>query len=211
MNRLSKTLRCVAMALAVFTTASMAANAGPADDVFSPSFGNLLGGASKFASSFYNYSAAQQCAADPQCGMPDDPGSGFEVGAGSCCDSNDECFNEFGRHVARIDRALNTLYYNERRYGLIMRIQGARMTAMRGAGGMSAPGAAAVARMEIEIANAQKGFTNRFNAKTNENVDLLNGFLLELGSVVENYCQGSNWYQRNGLPLYLHAKIKFPK
>jgi len=186
-------------------------HANPTDDIFQPSFSNLLGGASAFATAFYNYSAAQQCAADPSCGMPDDPGSGFEVGAGSCCDNNDECFNEFGRHVDRIDRALFTLYKNDRHHDLVMRIQGARMTAMKGAGSMSAPAGAIVARQEVEIAKAQKAYIERFNVKTNQNVNLLNGFLLELGTIVDNYCEGANWYQRHGLPLYLHAKTKFPK
>lgn len=188
-----------------------AARAVPGDELFSPSLGNMLGGASAFAAAFYNYSAAAECNADPSCGMPDDPGSGFQVGAGSCCDENDECFNEFGRHVDRIDRALLKFYTREREYNLIMRVQSARMTAMKGAGSMSAPAAAIVARQEIEIAKAQKGYIERFNNNTNINLGHLNNFLLELGTVVDNYCEGTNWYQRNGMPLYLHAKIKFPK
>lgn len=180
-------------------------------ELFSPSFSNLLGGASAFATSFYEYSAMEACAADPSCGMPDDPGSGFEVGAGSCCDNNDACFNEFGTHVERIDAALFTLYKNERTYKLIMRKQSARITAMKGAGSMSAAAGAVVARQEVEIAKAQKSFMEKFNAKTTQNVDKLNEFLIALGTSVDTYCEGSNWYQRNGLPLYLHAKTKFPK
>jgi len=204
-------IRILVLFLVCGASASGAARANPTDDLFQPSLGNMLGGASAFTTAFYNYSAAAQCNADPACGMPEDPGSGFEVGAGSCCDNNDSCFNEFGRHVDRIDRALFTLYKNERTYELIMRVQGARMTAMKGAGSMSAPAAAIVARQEVEIAKAQKDFMDRWNVKTNKNIGLFNGFLIELGSVVDNYCEGSNWYQRNGLPLYLHAKTKFPK
>ena len=184
---------------------------GADDSLFNPSFSNMVGGASAFVTAFINYGAFQACASDPSCGMPDDPGSGFEVGAGSCCDNNDDCFNEFGTHVNRLDRALLTLYTNERHYNLVMRIQGVRMAAMRGAGSMSAMGAAVVARQEVDIAIAEKGFLEKFNAKANSNISSLNDFLLELGALIENYCEGSNWYQRNGLPLYLHAKMKFPK
>jgi len=207
-------IRILQILIAVMLAQSISQSAR-ADDVsdalFQPSFSNMMTGASAFAHTLINYHAFQQCASDPSCGMPDDPGSGFEVGAGSCCDNNDECFNDFSRHVNRIDRALFTLYSNDRRHNLVMRIQGARMAAMRGAGGSAAPAAAVVARQEADIAIAERNYLEKYNAKTNEYVGLLNDFLLELGSVINSYCEGSDWYQRNGLPLYLHAKIKFPK
>ena len=198
---------------AMFLIAScfQTSHANPGSEVFDPSFGNITAGASAFATAFYNYSVFQECVSDPDCGMPDDPGSGFEIGAGSCCDENNDCFNDFETHVDRIDRALATLYKNERTYALIMKIQSARMTAMRGAGGMSAPAAAVVARQEIDIAKAQSDFTDKFNNKTLSNISKLNDFMLELDLIIEDYCADTDWYQRNGLPLYLHARMKFPK
>ena len=197
--------------IATFLVLNTSQTARADDALFNPSFSDMLGAASAFVATFINYGALQACASDPSCGMPDDPGSGFEVGAGSCCDNNDDCFNEFGTHVDRLDRALSTLHGNERRHNLVMRIQGIRMAAMRGAGSLSAAGAAVVARQEVDIAIAQKKYLENFNAKANSNIDLLNDFLLELGALIENYCEGSNWYQRNGMPLYMHAKLKFPK
>jgi len=202
-------VRYVLIATFLVLNTSQTARAG--DDQFNVSFSSMLGGASAFAAAFINYGALQACASDPSCGMPDDPGSGFEVGAGSCCDNNDDCFNDFALHVKRLDKALFTLYKNERYHNLVMRIQGIRMSAMRGAGSLSAAGAAVVARLEINIAKDQKKYFERFNVKTNTNISLLNDFLVELGALIENHCAGSNWYQRNGVPLYMHAKLTFPK
>ncbi len=181
------------------------------DNLFNPSFSNMLNGAAQFAQAYADYSAASACWADPHCSMPDDPGSGFELPAGDCCEGSAACIEAFDGYVARIDDALYTLYKNERTYEVIMQIQKARMTAMKGAGSVSAPGGAVVARMEVDIAKAQKGFVDKFNTKTQGNIGKLNDYLLALGGAVDQYCTGSNWYQRNGLPIYLHAKTKFPK
>jgi len=212
MRKLVATARVVAMIILIGVGRIPVAGAGSAtDDVFQPTFSNLVTAASAFATSFYNFNAQQACAADPKCGMPQDPGSGFALTAGSCCGDDNSCNMDFFDKVDDVDSALYTLYKNERTYDLIMRIQGARMTAMKGAAGMSAPGAAVVARFEIDIARAKKKFLEKFNVKTNGNIDKLNSLLLALGTIVDNYCGDKNWYQRNGLPLYLHAKIKFPK
>ncbi len=181
------------------------------DGFFNPGFSNMVNGAAQFAQAYADYSAAETCWADPQCGMPDDPNSGFELPAGDCCEGNSSCVAEFDNQVSKIDSALYTLYKNERTYEIIMQVQKARMTAMKGAGSMSAPGGAVVARMEVDIAKAQKGFIDKFNTKTQSNINRLNDFLLALGGVIDQHCGDSNWYQRNGLPLYLHAKTKFPK
>jgi hypothetical protein len=181
------------------------------DNLFNPSFSSMLNGAAQFAQAYADHSAATACWADPQCGMPDDPGSGFELPAGDCCEGSSACIESFDGYLARIDSALYTLYKNERTYEVIMQIQKARMTAMKGAGSMSAPGGAVVARMEVDIAKAQKGFIEKFNAKTQGNIGKLNEYLLALGEAVDQYCTGANWYQRNGMPIYLHAKTKFPK
>lgn len=182
-----------------------------AAEIFPPGFGDMLNVASQFAQAYTDYSAAAACAEDPQCGMPDDPNSGFEVPVGDCCDGIDGCVNSFDNYLVKLDDALKILYGNERYYDILMRVQKARMTAMKGAGSMSAPGSAVVARMEIDIAKAQKGFIDKFNTKTENNIKQLNKILIKLGGIVDQYCSDSNWYQRNGLPLYLHAKTKFPK
>ena len=203
--------RNVIVAMLLFISFTMATNKIRAAEISPPGFGDMLNTASQFAQAYTDYSAAAACAADPQCGMPDDPNSGFELPAGDCCDGVDECVNSFDNYIVKVDDALKVLYGNERYYDILMRVQKARMTAMKGAGSMSAPGSAAVARMEIDIAKAQKGFVDKFNTKTENNIKQLNKILIKLGGIVDQYCSDSNWYQRNALPLYLHAKTKFPK
>ncbi len=177
--------------IATFLVLNTSQTARADDALFNPSFSSMLGGASAFAAALINYGTLQACASDPLCGMPDDPSSGFEVGAGSCCDNNDDCFNDFGLHVNRLDRALFTLYKNERHHNLVMRIQGIRMSAMRGAGSLSAAGAAVVARLEITIAKEQKKYFERFNAKTNINIceiilEIIKISLILIGGSVSN-------------------------
>ena len=180
-------------------------------NVFRPSLSNMLGGAIAFTEYFYGYSSAVACANDPECGGQDGAGSGLDVPSGSCCDGIDGCFNDYLLGLQRIDDALYVLYKNEKTYGWIMAVQNARMTAMRGAGSMSPAGAAVVARFEVDIAKAAKSFRGKFNAKTEQNISRLNDFLLELGATIDTYCHEGGWYQRYGLPVYLHAKTKFPK
>ncbi len=180
-------------------------------NLFNPSFSSMLNGAAQFARAYADYSAASACWGDPQCGTPGDPDSGFELPAGDCCEGSSACIEAFDGYVARIDAALYILYKNERTYEVIMQVQKARITAMKGAGSKSAPGGAVVARMEVDIAKTQKGFIDKFNTKTQNNIGQLNDSLLALGGAVDQYCSDSNWYQHNGLPLYLHAKTKFPK
>lgn len=199
------------LCLGIGLVVAPASRADTMGDLFKPSISSMVGSAVAFSIGFENYKAAEGCAADPACGTPADPSSGFETAVGSCCHENDDCFEDFNRHVARIDRAMVTLYKNDKTYSIFMRQQKARMTAMKGAGSASAAGAAVVARMQADIAKAQAGYIQKFNNKAETNIGLLNDFLLELGGLVEQYCSGSNWYQSNGLPIYLHSKIKFPK
>lgn len=208
-------LKYTALALTLFVS-SFSLKADPSldwakDNVFSPSFSNGLNGAIAFAQYFHDYSSAEACYNDPSCGMPDDADTGLDIPPGSCCDGIDSCYNDYVQALQRIDVALYTLYKNEKTYDLIMRVQNARMTAMRGAGSMSPMGAAAVARMEVDIAKAQQSFQDKFNTKTENNISRLNDFLLDLGGTIDGYCEDSGWYQRYGLPIYIHAKTKFPK
>lgn len=209
-------MRKLFVVLFVLALSTTGAKADPSldwakDNVFSPSFSNVLNGAIAFAQYFHDYSSAEACYNDPSCGMPDDSDTGLDIPPGSCCDGIDSCYNDYVQALNRIDVALYTLYKNEKTYDLIMRVQNARMTAMKGAGSMSPAGAAAVARMEVDIAKAQKAFQDKFNTKTEHNISRLNEFLLGLGNTIDTYCADSGWYQRYGLPVYIHAKTKFPK
>jgi len=181
------------------------------DDFFKPSISNMLSGASAFATYFHDYSAAMACYNDPACGMPSDPNAGFDLPPSSCCENSVSCLSAYNEAIRKVDVSLFTLYKNEKTYRAIMQVQSARMTAMKGAGSMSPIGGAAVARMEIDIAKAKKGFIAKFNTKTQHNISRLNEFLLELGTINDNSCQDTGWYQRYGMPVYIHAKIKFPK
>lgn len=205
------TRQYILVSILVIVCCIMNVNKSRATEIFPPGFGDMLNVASQFSQAYTDYSAAAACAADPQCGMPDNPNSGFEIPTGDCCDGISECVSSFDSYIGKLDDALKILYGNERYYDILMRVQKARMTAMKGAGAMSAPGSAVVARMEVDIAKAQKGFIDKFNAKTENNIKQLNKILMKLGGIVDQYCSDSNWYQRNGLPLYLHAKTKFPK
>lgn len=53
--------------------------------------------------------------------------------------------------------------------------------------------------------------TDKFNATTTKNIDRLNELLIDLDGTLGQYCETNNWYQINGLPIYIHAKTKFPK
>ncbi len=172
---------------------------GAMDNLFNPSFSSMLTSASKFTQAHSDHSAATACRTDPKCGMPGDSNSGFKLPAGSCCEGSSACIEAFDGYVTKIDSVMYALYKNERTYAVIMRIHQARM------------GAASGARKQVDFAKAQKGFIEKFNAKTRSNIIKLNNYLLALGGAVDQYCTGSKWYKRNGLPIYQHAKAKFPK
>jgi len=208
---------CLGILVVAFWAYSMSGPAlgdgygGATDAYFAPTFSNMINGATQFGVALKDYSAASACWSDPQCGLPDDPNAGFELPAGDCCEESADCIADFDGYVGKVSEALRVLYGNERYFHILMQTQKARMAAMRGAGSMSAAGTAVVARMEADIAKAQQGFVDKFNTKAQYNISRLHDFLLGLGDVIDQYCGSQNWYQRNALPLYLHAKIKFPK
>ena len=206
----SRYILCLALA-----TWAPAPVAGPVTTVvntfFKPSFGDVVKFDAEFRKALDQFSAAQECMNDPDCGMPSGSGPGFEFEAGECCRSNAECIDSFDRYLRKIDRALFTLYKNERTWKIKMQVADARMSAMKAAGGMSPVGGAVVARMEADIAKAKKQFIDKFNEKTEYNISRLNDFLNGLGGVINEYCGDSGWYQKNGLPVYLHARTKFLK
>jgi len=158
--------------------------------------------------------AAVNCAFyDSTCGNPENPEqSGYELALSSCCDDNDQCAMEFNTQLDNIDSALKVLYKNEHFYIIFMDKQAARLTLMRSAASASPIGGAAVTgKLEAGIMKAKKGFIRKFNEKTNQNISRLNEFLVRVGEIHQSYCNDSQWYNRNGLPLYLHARSKFPK
>lgn len=179
--------------------------------IFSTSWSDMVKGAAEFKTGMDNYHAAQGCAADPACDSGGDTSSGFEAGMSDCCYDNDACYNEFNEWVRKIDVALFTLYKNERTYSIFMRAQDARIAMMKGAASTSAAGTAIGGKLEADIIKARKSYVDKFNATTTKNIDRLNEFLIGLDGSLGQYCEANNWYQVNGLPIYLHAKTKFPK
>ncbi len=179
--------------------------------IFSTSMADMVKGAAEFKIGMDNYHAAQGCAADPACGSAGDTSSGFETGMSECCYENDACFNDFNEWVRKIDVALYTLYKNERTYEIFMRAQDARIAMMKGAAGTSAAGTAIGGKLEADIIRARREYVDKFNTTTTKNIDRLNEFLIGLDGTLVQHCEANNWYQLNGLPIYIHAKTKFPK
>lgn len=179
--------------------------------IFKTSMTSMFKGAAEFKKGMDNYHAANGCAADPACDPGPDASSGFETGMADCCYENDTCYNEFTEHVRKIDVALFTLYKNERTYSIFMRAQDARIAMMKGAASTSAAGTAIGGALEADIIKARKEYVKKFNATTGKNIDRLNEFLISLDATLGQYCEANNWYQNNGLPIYIHAKTKFPK
>ncbi len=181
------------------------------ESIFSTSWADMVKGAAEFKKGMDNYHAANGCAADPACDSGGDSSSGFEAGIADCCYDTDSCYNDFIEHVRKIDIALYTLYKNERTYTIFMRAQDARIAMMKGAAGTSAAGTAIGGKLEADIIKARKNYVDKFNATTTKNIDRLNEFLIDLDGTLGQYCETNNWYQINGLPIYIHAKTKFPK
>tara|TARA_R110001592_G_scaffold363371_1_gene685753 strand:+ start:392831 stop:393409 length:579 start_codon:yes stop_codon:yes gene_type:complete len=179
--------------------------------VFSSSWADMVKGTAEFKNGMDNYHAAQGCAADPACESGGDTSSAFETGIADCCYDNDACYNEFNEYVRKIDVALFTLYKNERTYSTFMRAQDARIAMMKGAASTSAAGTAIGGKLEADIIKARENYVDKFNATTGKNIDRLNEFLIGLDGTLGQYCEANNWYQTNGLPIYIHAKTKFPK
>ncbi len=190
--------------------ASVPASHADMTSIFTTSWSDLVKGAAEFSNAMDNYNAAMGCAADPVC-ESGGSGSGFETGISDCCYENDACYNEFTEHVRKIDIALSTLYGNERTYTIFMRAQDARLAMMKGAASTSAAGTAIGGKLEADIIKARSAYVDKFNDKTNHNIDRLNEFLLGLDGTLRQYCDAGNWYQVNGLPIYIHAKTRFPK
>jgi hypothetical protein len=171
----------------------------------------MVKGAAEFKVGMDNYHAAQGCSADPFCEPGDGPSSGLETGMADCCYENTACYNEFTEWVRKIDVALFTLYKNERTYSIFMRAQDARIAMMKGAASTSAAGTAIGGKLEADIIKARADYVDKFTAKTDKNIDRLNDFLIGLDGTLGQYCDANNWYQVSGLPIYIHAKTKFPK
>jgi len=177
--------------------------------IFASSWADLVKGAAEFKTGMDNFHAAQGCAEDPDCESGD--GDGLETDMPDCCYGNDTCYNEFTEWVRKIDVALFTLYKNDRTYNIFMRAQDARIAMMKGAASTSAAGTAIGGKLEADVIRARQEYIDRYNDQTDHNIDRLNEFLIGLDGTLGQYCSASNWYQINGLPIYVHAKTKFPK
>ncbi|MFT5335683.1 MAG: hypothetical protein ACI9GB_003604 [Halioglobus sp.] len=203
-------LKIASLCVVANLAATPASHAG-IESIFSTSWADMVKGAAEFGNAMDNYNAAQGCAADPACESGGDTSSGFETGMANCCYDNDACYNEFTEYVRKIDVTLFTLYKNERTYTIFMRAQDARIAMMKGAASTSAAGTAIGGTLEADIIKARKKYVDKFNATTDHNIDRLNEFLIGLNGTLGQYCETNNWYQINGLPIYIHAKTKFPK
>lgn len=207
---MSRTLKIASLLLLANLVAVVPGHADVAS-IFATSLSDMVKGAAEFKVGMDNYHAAQGCAADPTCDAGGDSASGFEAGMADCCYDNDACYNEFNEWVRKIDVALFTLYKNERTYSIFMRAQDARIAMMKGAASTSAAGTAVGGKLEADVIRARKDYVDKFNATTNKNINRLNEFLIGLDGSLGQYCEANNWYQVNGLPIYIHAKTKFPK
>ncbi len=203
-------ISCVCLYCSLFfAPASQAGN--DMSSIFQTSFAVMVKAAAAIEEGMNNLNAAEGCAADPMCESPGDTSSGFETTLGACCSENDACFNDFNEYVRRTDVALYTLYKNERTYTIFMMAQNARIAMMKGAASTSAVGTAIGGKLQADVAKARKSYIHKFNVTTNANINRLNEFLLGLDSTLKQYCGVDNWYQINGLPIFIHAKTKFPK
>lgn len=211
MKSIAVLFRITCLALCCSLSFAPESQADDAMSIFQPSYADMLKAAAAIAEARDNLNAAEGCAADPMCESPGDTSSGFETSLGACCYEIDDCFNEFNEYVRKTDVALYTLYKNERTYTIFMMAQNARIAMMKGAASTSAAGTAIGGKLEADVAKAKKSYVDKFNVTTNANVNRLNEFLLGLDSTLKQYCAVDNWYQINGLPIFIHAKTKFPK